>query len=223
MALGWRKSYYRYREYFLNIYEIYKKRPDLKMFLEVLLTLATISFFLVFALRPTALAITELLEEIEAKEEIASNLDTKIQNLQSAQDNYSSEESTIELLESAVPVGPQPELAVRQFEGLTRDTGVTMLGFNIGEAVLVGTLSERQKRQNDEEPLPQDSQGITFSMSVTGQYSALENFLTKLGSMRRPIKIDSLSVTSSETSEGNTIVLVVSGRLPFIESGSQNE
>jgi hypothetical protein len=61
MALGWRQGYSRYRAYFLNIYNLYKQRPDLRMFLEILLSLGAIAIFAAFAVRPTALTIVQLM------------------------------------------------------------------------------------------------------------------------------------------------------------------
>ena len=81
MAGGWRSNYLRYRSFFLNIYNVYKRRPDLKMFMEILLSLGTISFFAAFALRPTALTIVDLLEQIDEKETTIEKMDQKIQNL----------------------------------------------------------------------------------------------------------------------------------------------
>lgn len=223
MALGWRKNYYRYKGYFLNIYEVYKRRPDLKVFLELLLTLATISFFLVFALRPTVLAIVELTRDIRAKEETISKMDTKIQNLQTAQRNYVAQNANLELLETAIPNNPQPDLAVRQLEGLANNSGVAILGLNMGEAVLVGTLSDRQKKANDLESLPQDAAGVAFSISVTGPYPSLQNFLSNLNNMRRPAKIDSLNINSSQIAGGAVLVIIVNGRLPYIEEGVDSQ
>ena len=106
MALGWRKDYLRYRSYFLNIVGVYKQRKDLRMFLELLLTLVTVSFFAAFALRPTLLTIIELLKEIDTKEETLTKMSTKIQNLQQAQTLFLQEQSRISLLETTIPDTP---------------------------------------------------------------------------------------------------------------------
>ena len=44
MAVGWRKDYTRYQRYFLNLFAVYKNRDDVKAFLEIVLSLATITF-----------------------------------------------------------------------------------------------------------------------------------------------------------------------------------
>jgi Tfp pilus assembly protein PilO len=216
MALGWRKSYLRYRTFFLNIYNIYKRRPDVKMFLEIILSLFTISIFATLALRPTVLTITQLLEEIEAKEETIEKMDTKITNLQTAQNIYAQEQSRIALLDQAVPEEPTPESFVRQIEGLASTRTVSVLGMSIGEVVLVG--KEEEKKGSDElTPLPQNAGEVTFSVSVQGDYGQLDTFFNDLNSLRRPLKIDSINFNSAETEEGQTLVLVVQGRVPYLK------
>ncbi len=222
MALGWRKNYLRYRSYFLNIANIYKQRPDLKVFLELILTLATISFFVLFALKPTLLTVIELLKEIEAKEETVEKMNTKIQNLQQAQTLYIQEGTRIKLLETALPDNPAPDLFVRQMEGLATNYSVNLLGITIGEVTLLG--EEKEKRSKVElQPLPEGSKGITFSVSTAGSYQGLVNFLSALENMRRPVKIDTLNILSPQLEEAQNLILVIAGRTPYLKENSNTE
>lgn len=218
MALGWRKNYQRYRKYFLNIYQVYNKKPDVKMFLEIILTLGAIAFFGASALRPTILTITELTEQIKKKEEIIVKMDTKIQNIEIAQDLYVQESSAISLLDSAIPNAPQPDLAARQFEGLANTSNTTILGMSTGEVFLVGKDEKEKRKSSTLEKLPGDAKELSFTITTTGDSSSLRQFLQNIVSMRRPIKTDVASINSSETGVGRILVLAVSGRLPFIES-----
>ena len=222
MAMGWRKDYLRYRSYFLNIVNLYKRRPDLKTFLELILTLAAISFFAFFALKPTLLTVIELLKEIEAKEETVSKMNTKIQNLQEAQVLYIQEEARIELLKTAVPDKPVPDLFVRQVEGLATSFPVNLLGITIGEVTLLG--EEKEQRAKEElQPLPEESKGITFSISIAGGYQGVADFLSALEDMRRPVKIDALNILSPKLEETQNLVLVVSGRTPYLKGDTITE
>jgi Tfp pilus assembly protein PilO len=216
MALGWRKDYLRYRSYFLNIVGVYKQRKDLRMFLELLLTLATVSFFAAFALRPTLLTIIELLKEIDTKEETLTKMSTKIQNLQQAQTLFLQEQSRISLLETTIPDTPAPDAFVRQIEGVAASHPVNLLGVSMGEITLAG--EEETKRGSDElEKLPEDAKAISFSLSVSGQYSGIINFLSAIEQMRRPIKIDAINIISSELEGAQNLVLVITGRTPYLK------
>jgi len=217
MATGWKSSYFRYRSYFLNIYNVYKRRPDLKMFLEILLSLGTISFFAAFALRPTALTIVQLLEQIDEKESTIEKMDQKIQNLQTAQTLVSQETNRISLLDTAVPEQPSPHGLVRQIEGLANSQNVRILGISVGEVILVGIEDRPKRSTRDVEAFPEGSGELSFSVSVTSDYTSLNAFFSGLEKLRSPIKIDNSSINASETDEGRTLVLVVSGRVPYLK------
>ena len=191
MALGWRKEYIRYKEYFLNVLIIYKQKEDLRMFLEILLSLVTVSFFGAFALRPTLVTITALLTEIDSKEEIVTKLDTKI------------------------PATASPETFVRQFEGLAAKNGINLLGVSLGQVTLLGEV-KKVPPEEGVTPLPEDALGISFSVSLSGNYSELLGFLADLEKLRRPLAIDTTGMTTTETEEGKTLVILVSGRAPYI-------
>ncbi|KKU21916.1 MAG: hypothetical protein UX34_C0036G0002 [Candidatus Woesebacteria bacterium GW2011_GWF1_46_13] len=207
MALGWRKEYLRYREYFLNVLTIYKQKEDLRMFLEIFLSLATVSLTLV--------TIAALLTEINSKEEIVAKLDTKIQNLSTAQTLLDQEITRLPLIEEAIPQAASPETFVRQFEGLAAKNGVNLLGVSLGQVTLLGEVKKAPPEEGVT-PLPEDTLGISFSVSIAGNYSNLLGFLADLEKLRRPLAIDTTGITATETDEGKTLVILVSGRAPYI-------
>lgn len=216
MALGWRRDYLRYKNYFLNIVTVYKKRKDLKMFLEILLSLSTISFFTIFAIRPTFLTIAELVKKIRTKEETVNKMDTKIQNLDQALVLYTQEQARIALLESAVPSSAAPDVLVRQIEGVATTHPVSLLGLSTGDVTLVGE-EKVQRKSGELGVLPGGAKELSFSISLTGDFQNIASFLETLENLRRPVKIDVATINSSETEEARIIVLVVSGRTPYLK------
>lgn len=218
MAADWKKNYYRYRSFFLNIYNVYKQRPNVRVFFELLLSLATISFFLAVALRPTALTIVQLLDEIKAKKETVSQLDTKIQNISQAQTVYAQQQANLSVLSSSIPITPTPETFVRQIEGLANNTSTRILGMTIGETVLVGTSVKPIKKEKDLLAFPDGSSSVSFSISITGDYPNLDTFFKGLENMRRPIRVDAATINVNQTDQGKQIVLVVSGRIPYLSN-----
>ena len=205
MALGWRKDYLRYRSYFLNILNLYKRKEDLRMFLEIILSLATISFFSIFALRPTFLTISTLLKENKSKKEAIIKMDTKIKNLQTAQNILGKESLRIPILELAVPKFPQPQLFIHQIERVALTSQVQVLGIRVDETSLKGDLSVK------------DQGMMGFSVSSTGNFQNLFSFLKNLENLRNPIKIDILGINLSKMEEGNVLTLVVTGKVPYLE------
>lgn len=186
------------------------------MFLEILLSLGTIAFFAILALRPTALTIAQLLQEVSSKEETLAKLDEKIENLQTAETVYTQQRTNISLLEEAVPEEPLPEIYVRQLEGLSQNHSLTILGITIGEVTLVGQEDETKRAREELAALPQGAGEVSFSISVSGSYENLSSFLSDLENLRRPAKLDQITLTATETEEGQRLVLVVSGRVPYL-------
>ncbi|MCH7640895.1 hypothetical protein IID22_01680 [Patescibacteria group bacterium] len=206
MRPDWRRNYSRYRRLFLQFVGKYQERQDVKMFLEVLLSLVTISIFSIFALRPTIITIAELIKEIEAKKEILAVMDGKIKDLSLAQTLYDQEIRRIRLLDSSVPVDPAPQLLVRQLEGLSAKHSVSILSVSIKEVPLTQGPSGAGG----------SSEGsVNFSINATAPYPFLFSFLEDLGKTRRPIRISSLSLRTAVTDLGRVLNLSVSGKTPY--------
>lgn len=217
MPSGWKKNYQRYRKVFLNVYQVYNQKPDTKAFLELLLTISILIFFGLFALRPTILTIVDLFNQIEQKREVNTKLETKIQNLTIAQRIVDEQFENIILLETAIPDSALPDGFVRQIEGLSQTNSTQILGISTSDVLLSG-IEEKQKRSSKElKPLPEGAKELPFTISITGNYESLKSFLSGIEQMRRPPKIDNVTINTSETESGRVLILIVSGRLPYIE------
>lgn len=216
MAPAWRNSYLRYKTYFLNISSQYSKREDVKAFMELLLSLATVSLFAIFALRPTLITIAELYKEIEAKKATIVQLDEKIKNLSLAQENQERQKDNIALLEVAIPPNPNPDSFIKQLEGVIGRNTVEILSINLGQATLLGTPTQQELGSLVSEPLPEGASGLSFSINASSGYPTLASFLADLEALRRPVKIDGFSLNSSEGELGRELILVVTGQTPYL-------
>ena len=192
MALGWREQYSRYKGFFLNILALYKKRADLKMFLEVILSIITITIFSLFALKPTALTIIALVKEVQGKESLIEKLDQKISNLEKAREVFSQEQSAIPIIESAIPDSPSPDILVRQIEGLAAKNSVGILGISMGEVALIGNKAKE----------------VSISISITSAYQNLNLMIKDIENLRIPVKIDTLGI--------NANTAIISGKVPIL-------
>ena len=215
MALGWKGQYYRYREFFLNISSFYKQRADLRAFLEIILSLTTIIIFLLFALKPTVLTIISLLQEINTKQSTIVTLDQKIKDLDTAQTVFTQNQASIADVDVAIGTNPQPDLILQQIEGLANKDSVTLLGASVGQIILVGTTPAK-KSSTDIKPLPNGANEMPISISIKGDYPSLIAFMTDFENLRLVTKIDTFTINSTVSDKGQSIVAVVSGRVPFI-------
>ncbi len=215
MALGWRGQYNRYREFFLNVADFYKQRADLRIFLEIILSLSTVVIFLVFALKPTALTIISLLKEINGKKETIAALNQKLSDLNKANDVFAQNQSSVVNIETAVATSPQPDLIVQQIEGLAVKNSVDILGAAIGQITIIGTAPTK-KSSSDVKPLPGEASEMPISINVRGNYPNLLGFMKDFENLRIVTKIDTIAITSSVTDKGQTIAVIISGRVPYL-------
>lgn len=205
MALGWKKEYLRYKAFFLNIQNNYRGRDDIKMFLEVLLSLTAISVFGVFALRPTILTIAGLHREIKTKKETLTLMESKIVNLRSAQKILNEQSAILPILETAVPLNPKPEEFTHQIQGLANKNSVKMSGVSIEKITLKGAS-----------PFVEGAGAMNFSGGVVGDYVSLLSLLYDLENLRMPLAISSISLSTSKNKEEASLDLTISGSVPYL-------
>lgn len=216
MGSDWRKGYIQYRRYFFDILALYKRRQDIRAFLEILLSLGTITLFVAFAVRPTVITISQLLTELKNKEDTIAQMDTKIKNLQIAQSLLSQNIPNLVALDSAVPSSPTPDVELRQLEGLAKNNNVTVLSLSSGQVTILGTATA-PKLEQGQKPMPSGSKSFSVSGTFSGDYASLSNLLRDIENLRRPLLVDSVSFSSIQGQTGQKIVLSISGRVPYIE------
>ncbi len=214
MRPAWRRQYVRYRRLFLNFFAQYKERQDLKMFLEILLSLTTVSFFALVALRPTLLTIAGLIKEIDTKKEVIEQMDEKISKLNRAKALYNQEAARIELLKTSIPPEPAPDAFIRQIEGLSGKHSSGILSLTIEEV----TLIEEKPAVTGSGSTPLGAaEELGFSLSTSSDYPSLFSYLADLEKMRRPIKMDFFTMRSSTAQGAFSLILVVEGKVPYLK------
>lgn len=219
MNQSWRRDYLRYKSYFLNVMARYKERADVIAYLEILLSLVTISVFALFALRPTILTIAGLLKEIETKKETVAKMDEKISNLSRAQVLFDQERQNINLLLGSIPASPFPDVFVRQIEGLSLRHLVSITKISLEKTVILGVqapLPQSDKKEKEAFPEGANELPVSFSFSAgIEEYQRLTTLLNDLEKLRRPIKIDEVVITTTRERDSNNLQLAVEGRIPY--------
>ena len=204
MAQGWRKDYLRYKGFFLDILAIYNSRPNLKAYLELILSLGTIVIFSIYAIKPTVLTIVELNSEIKSKENTVLLLTQKISNLKIASNLLQKESQNLEIIDNAVPTGANVEQLVKQIEKIALDNSVAIRNFSSANIFLKGNSDKKVESE------------LPVSFSITGNYQNLFQFLQTIENLRRPFRIDSFVFNSNITADNEKfIVLTISGNVPY--------
>lgn len=226
MAQGWRKDYSRYRGFFLNILSVYNSKPNLRIYLELMLSLGTIVLFSAFAIKPTILTIIEINNEIKSKEETLTKLQKKIVDLRSASSLLQRESENLNLIDQAVPNNTELEKIIEQLETTATNSGVTIGSIGSSELLLKGSL-EKTKTTNETKPLPEGANELPITITARGDYPNLMAFSKAIENLRRPIRIDTYLFSASKSIEETKILtLTINGRFPYLintETIKENE
>jgi hypothetical protein len=196
-----REEYSRYSRYYVQLKQIYQEKPEVRASLELLLTLLTISFFIVFAIRPTANTIASLLSNINSQNEVKEKLDKKIADLSTARQVWSQEQNRLALIDDALPTNPAPDLYLRQIEGLAATHHSTITNYAIEQTTLYGKKPKLVQALESENP-NKDTSGVSrtrIAFTISGQFSDLLNLMTDLETMRKIIQVDTLSISPKES------------------------
>lgn len=173
-----------YRYYHQNIrpylYETEKKKYSLLGF-----TLFSLVFFGAFAVRPSLVTISELLEQIERAREAEIILEQKIKDLSQAQITYQSLGKDLELTEEALPVEASvPDILQR----------LALIGGRYNVDVLKTSFG--------------DPEGdiVPFTVTLSGQFRDVERSITAMESGVRQMNIKKIKITQGGKELENLVV-----------------
>lgn len=187
------------------------------MFLETILSITTIIIFSLFAIRPTLTTIISLVNEVKTKEKMVSFLDEKIDNLDKAREVYGREQANIQIIETAIPDYPSPDILAKQIEALANQNSVRLIGFSVGETQIKGKAVAEKKTDNLKK-MPEGSGGMPITINLAGEFPNLFLSLKDLEKLLIPIKFDAFRISSLNLEAGKSVVMAITGRAPFYQS-----
>jgi len=180
-AFDWQTEYHRYQRYFIDLPRFYQSKKT-RVYTGIILSIVTIIFFVIFAIKPTLITITQLFKQRKDQQTVADVLAKKITNLSQAQNEYLSIEPDLPIIDQSLPQEPQATLLVKQIETLARQSNVNISRLRLSEVPL------------EQIGLPKtEKQPLVFNFSAFGDYANLKNFLTSLFNLRRIVSVESFS------------------------------
>lgn len=202
-------DYRRYKRYFIDLRGLYK-RKEIIVYTGLTLTFGSIAFFGVFAIRPTILTITNLIKETQSRRIIVDQLQTKINNLGKAQNNYVLLNQKITLVDNALPQNANLAQLIYQFEGLSSQYSLQINNLTVDGADLLG--SNTQKQTSDKNA--SEAKEIVFNIKVLGSFDNLSRFLKEIEGMRRTINLTGYNFvkTQAEGEENPPMSLTIDGK-----------
>ncbi len=177
------------------------------------LSVFTVAFFLIVAIKPTIITITKLIKEIEEKEAAILLLDKKIGSLVTAQKIYAENGQRLPMLDQALPEKSEfPWLAnFLDSVALSSQVELSSLSFEKINLNFVPSAKESEK--------PPPYRLVNFSTNAEGDYLNLKNFVSFLEGSRRLILIELAKVSETKKKDeekiNTTLQLNISGVMFF--------
>lgn len=175
-----------------------------------------VTFFVIFAIKPTIATIAELLAEIKAREELNQQLDNKISQIFAAQSLYNQVYDRLYLLDQALPTNSEFTRFSQTFEGGRLEAGLDLNTLNYSSIILT-------EKKNSKAPA-RENQEFKFSTGLTGYYPNLKTFLEDLFNQRRIIYVNSLKISQGKTNQEQEkvdnlpLVITIDGKTFYLNS-----
>ncbi len=195
----------RYSRYFTYIKPV-TRLPIVKTYGSVIFTLFVMTFFIIYAIKPTIETILVLQKTLADENQILDKVNLKAKNLSIGQQNYNNlDPITKTKILSAIPNMVELKTVTTALEQLAKTHQASISALQIQPLVLtppaentVGNIS-----------------AVDFIFNVEGDYNKLLSLLEDLKTTDRLIAIDSLSL--SKLAEGNGLIMSITGKAYYLK------
>lgn len=198
----------RYQRYYTYLEPVIAD-PLVRGYFGLIASFLLVAFFVIFALSPTINTILALNKKIADQKTTIVALDTKINDLVTASQNYSQIESLLPFLDGALPEKSSPQTAITTITQTATASAVSVSALQFQPIVIFGSqepaIPEAAKRSD---LVPEKLFVLPFSLSAGGPRDAILNYLEKLENSWRYLRFVSLGVA---TSKDNTVIIDGSG------------
>lgn len=170
--------------------------PVARVSFGLILTILAISFFALFAIRPTLQTMADLIKQIDDKRIVDQKLSLKITSLSTAQAELASKGQDALVLDLAVPSSPNFPLLLKQLEKVATENSV----------VISTLLSQTVPVERDPAQVATtDLESIPITLNVTGSYAGALGMLSELANMQRILVVDRVDLLPPTEKDVNVL------------------
>lgn len=163
-------------------------RPLARVSFELVVSIFTVILFALFALRPTLITMSELLRDIQEKQELDRELSEKISALATAQSEYSTYQAQIQALDQAILNNASLEEVAYYLESLLVESGLGVQRVAFGQIPVITKVEEN----------PAARRVLTkyqVQIVVEGDLASLQNFLARVESVKPLFSVNGWTVS----------------------------
>lgn len=196
MPLGQKEQFHRYRRYASSLTHLYEQKK-VRTYAGIVASLLTTSFFIIFAIKPTAVTIASLIKETADQRVIADTLDKKIVAISQAQWEYGRFSPYFILVDESLPDNPWATQLSSQIEAVAFKNNVFIARLSFGQIPLLEKIAVEPKEV------------IALTVNVLGEYSQLKLFFEQFTKLRRSLAISGLEFRPSPSQEASQAPLML--------------
>jgi Tfp pilus assembly protein PilO len=195
-----------YRSYVKTI-RAFSHKPVTQTSTALVLTLATIAFFGLAAIRPTLSTISGLQAEIKEKEVVLEKIRVKLNSLNSLQREIQANDQVYQNFDKAIPDSQESDELLTKIEILSFENELILHDIRVSRIIVYGTPEEDESEENDD-TFP----SFLVTISATSQYQNLIDFIASINTVDRYGRIEAINFaepSDDELSDMLTLVLKV--------------
>lgn len=211
MIFPYKTNYFRYKHYFLQLRNLSQK-PVAKASLNLILSLLTVSFFSLFAIKPTIITIAKLIKDINNNKQINELMNKKIESLTQAQKNYQVLEKDLTFINNALPATIEFNRLASEINYLVYQNHLVLASANFGEFELLTKAD--------------DLQSVSLKIQVAGSFSDIKQFLNNLEHLDRFISFQNVAFNTKSAIKETELQIDITGLtyyLPSTEAKNDNK
>ena len=164
-----------------------QNRQKAVAYMYLILSLFSLSFFGLFAIRPTVSTISTLRKQLAEDKQVLASLKTKNQALQQLGQEYSLIEDSLPLITNAIPESPRiPDLS-RKLEILSNKNSLEVTKLDVGAI-------ELYPAKKNKSPIF----SYTFSIGVKGTEDDINTYIAQLTTIERIVTLDRITTGKSQ-------------------------
>lgn len=155
------------------------------------ISLISLSFFGLFAIRPTLVTAISLIKNIQDLKKLYTDYETKIGSVVRANTELEQIRSSLPLIDAALPANASFSKLTQAIEKFAQRENFTIIQLQI-ESAPISTLPPGSKTYS-----------LGFNLVGTGSYPAISAFLSHLINWKRIVRINSLEFIQEGGTDGN--------------------
>jgi Tfp pilus assembly protein PilO len=168
-----------------------QSKKSTRQYTTIILSIATLIIFGVFAINPTVTTIVKLQKQVGDYQALDQKLTQKVSNLQALQREFDMIEKDLPVINDALPVTPKTPIFIAQIQSIIDQNNLTL------------DQVQASKIPYTKEGVPQDQTGsAVISFTISGTYDDINKFIITASTFDRSTLIDQVSLFRDQENPG---------------------